>query len=303
MKNKTVIVHSPEYASWKFSEDHPTQGRRFVNGFDEIKKRFSDSGVELDELWPRVATKAELLRVHSESYFDELVKDYRCGEWSGPRKDLAYYAQLFAGGTLVALDALINQGYKTAIHLAGAKHHAQRDHSSGFCVLADFALAADVASKDFGKRVAILDFDAHHGDGTENLTAENPDVLTFSIHEWGIFPGTGLVDLPELSVYNSPLDSATGKDDNALLREVERFVRLAEEFKPDLIFITAGADGHIEDPLSGLEYTLAGYVAVGKLVRMSFPDMPILMGGAGGYLPDTRTPEVWSYVAFEISRN
>ena len=97
---------------------------------------------------------------------------------------------------MVALESLLNNEADLAIHLPGAKHHAQYDHSSGFCVFNDFAIAADIATKDHGLKVAIIDIDAHHGDGVENLTRENPSVLTFSIHESGIFPGTGNSDEP-----------------------------------------------------------------------------------------------------------
>lgn len=194
---------------------------------------------------------------------------------------------------------------KTAIHFPGAKHHAQYDYSSGFCVFADFALAADIATKDFSKKVAILDFDAHHGDGTENLTAENPSVLSFSIHEKGIFPGTGNNSIAEKHVYNYPLgaegtEGEIGKGDEALLRGVAEFCRLADEFNADLIFVAAGADGHVEDPLSSLQFTIAGYKAVAKHLRKKFPNTPILAGGAGGYLPDSRTPEVWSKFSVDI---
>ncbi|MFZ4064650.1 MAG: acetoin utilization protein AcuC, partial [Candidatus Nanopelagicaceae bacterium] len=72
-------------------------------------------------------------------------------------------------------------------------------------------------------------------------------------------------------------------------------------FKPDLIFITCGADGHKDDPLSSLEYSVEGYAGVASLMRQTYPDMPMLMGGAGGYLPDTRTPEVWARFATEIA--
>ena len=303
MQNKTLIVHSPEYLNWKFSEDHPTQGRRFINGYNLIKQGLDAIRHGFDEVLPRVATCEELLRVHSEGHYNNVVNEYSCGEWDGARKELSHCAQLFAGGTLVALDAIINKGYRTAIHLPGAKHHAQRDHSSGFCVFADFAMAADIATRDYGKKVAILDIDAHHGDGTENLTVANPDVLTFSIHEWGIFPGTGLGDDADRNIYNSGLTSETGMGDEALLREVNRFIGLAEQMQPDVIFVAVGADGHAEDPLTHLQYSVAGYKEAARLVRSKFPNLPILIGGAGGYLPDTRTPEVWSNFAIEISIN
>lgn len=259
----------------------------------------SEKDIELTILEPRLATKDELLRVHSSRYIAEVLDDHKSGQWSGARPDLSNLAALFAGGTLVALDALLTGKTNTAIHFPGAKHHAQYDYSSGFCVFADFALAADIATKDYGKRVAILDIDAHHGDGTENLTADNPDVLTFSIHEMGIFPGTGNESEPLKMVYNYPLGSNVEgqnprKDDTALLHGVTEFCRLADQFKPDLLFIACGADGHAEDPLSSLQFTFAGYEVVAKRLRKKFPNTPILLGGAGGYLPDSRTPEVWT---------
>ena len=253
-----------------------------------------------------MASRAELERVHSSQYLDEVLNEHRTSQWSGPRSDLAELATIFAGGTLTALELLLRGIAKTAIHFPGAKHHAQYDHSSGFCVFADFALAADFATKEHGKRVAILDIDAHHGDGTENLTAENPNVMTFSIHERGIFPGTGNDDNSEKNVYNYPLHSSEraenlGKGDGALLQGVNLFLELAREFEADLVFIASGADGHHEDPLSSLQFTVDGFRKAAQLIRSRFPDMPILIGGAGGYLPDSRTPEVWAAVAHEIS--
>ena len=295
MQKKVTLVHSPEYANWFFSDDHPTQGRRFINGFNAIVK---DQRV----LEPRMATTTELTRVHSAGFVREVTNDHTCFEWSGAREDLARFATLFAGGTLVALDALLSKEADVAIHLPAAKHHAQYDHSSGFCVFNDFALAADIATKDHGLKVAILDIDAHHGDGVENLTRENPQVLTFSIHESGIFPGTGNVDEPEHKVFNYPLTDQTGKGDSALLAGVNRFIPIARNFQPDLLFVTSGADGLADDPLTQLQYTVDGYAAAARLAREAFPATPILMGGAGGYLPDTGTPAVWAAVAGELSR-
>ena len=296
MSKKVTLVHSPEYANWFFSEDHPTQGRRFINGFNAIVK-------DQQILQPRAATKAELSRVHSPDYIKQVTEEFSCGEWSGAREDLARFATLFAGGTLVALDALLNKEADVAIHLPAAKHHAQYNHSSGFCVFNDFALAADIATKDHGLKVAIIDIDAHHGDGVENLTRENPNVLTFSIHEHGIFPGTGSADEPENSVFNFPLSiTTTGLGDSALLAGINRFTPIARAFEPDLLFITSGADGLAEDPLTNLQYSLEGYAAAARFLAKAFPDTPMLMGGAGGYLPDTGTPEVWASVAGEISR-
>ena len=263
----------------------------------------ADSESPFTELAPRLATRAELERVHAPHYIDEVLSEHISSQWSGKRPDLATLASTFVGGTLLALDALLNKGARTAIHFPGSKHHAQYDYSSGFCIFNDFAIAADIATKDYGLRVAILDIDAHHGDGVENLMADNPMVLTYSIHEKGIFPGTGNEDYPEKNIYNFPLVpkeadlNCRGKGDDALLYGVQQFIDKLGTFKPDLIFITCGADGHNEDPLSSLEYSVQGYAGVARLLRQYHPDMPMLMGGAGGYLPDNRTPGVWVVVA------
>ncbi|NBR24986.1 MAG: hypothetical protein EBU08_14675 [Micrococcales bacterium] len=192
-----------------------------MNARRQFLELMQNSQRSVVEMAPRRATKEELIRVHAPEYVDQVLDNHTSFEWSGQRPDLSHLASLFAGGTLEALDVLLQGRAMTAIHFPGAKHHAQYDHSSGFCVFADFALAADIASKDFGKKVVILDIDGHHGDGTENLTADNPNVLTFSIHEKGIFPGTGNEDIPDKNVYNHPLVNKEtgfdlGKTDDAL---------------------------------------------------------------------------------------
>jgi acetoin utilization protein AcuC len=306
MKQPIYLIHSDEYKNWIFDPTHPTQGRRFNNARDLLITSAKKEGIDVVEVLPRTATEDELLRVHTPAYIDEVLNQQISTEWDGQRADLANLASLFVGGTLTALDALLTNKTKLAIHFPGAKHHAQSDHSSGFCVFADFALAADIATKNHGKKVAILDIDAHHGDGTENLTAENPNVLTFSIHQEGIFPGTGHESYPEKNVYNYPLDSDrpdgnSNKDDQALMSGVDKFCELAKEFNPDLLFIASGADGHNEDPLTSLEYSVDGYIAVAKKLKKRFPDLLILLGGAGGYLPDSRTPEIWTRMALILA--
>ena len=307
MKQPVYLIHSDEYKNWIFDPSHPTKGRRFNNARDLFLGAVNKESIDVVEVLPRAATKEELLRVHTPDYIDEVLNQHRSSEWDGQRADLANLASLFVGGTLTAQDALLTNKTKLAIHFPGAKHHAQADHSSGFCVFADFAIAADIATKNHGKKVAILDIDAHHGDGTENLTSDNLDVLTFSIHQDGIFPGTGDESYPEKNVYNYPLDSNQpegnpNKDDGALMSGVEKFCDLAERFNPDLLFIACGADGHKEDPLTTLQYSGEGYVAAAMKVNTHFPKLPILLGGAGGYLPDTITPQVWSKVAVTLAQ-
>ena len=306
MKQPVYLIHSDEYKNWIFDPTHPTQGRRFNNARDLFITSAKKEGMDVVEVLPRLATEAELLRVHTPAYIDEVVNQHISTEWDGQRADLANLACLFVGGTLTALDALLTGKTKLAIHFPGAKHHAQSDHSSGFCIFNDFAIAAVIASNDHGKNIIIIDIDAHHGDGVENLTAENPKVLTFSVHQGGIFPGTGN-ESEDGRFYNIPLEAGAG--DKEFLDAIEEFISVIGardriwDWQPDLLFITCGADGHSEDPLTSLEYSVDGYIAVAKRLKERFSDLPILLGGAGGYLPDTRTPEVWSALSESLANN
>ncbi len=293
-----IIIHSNEYANWIFDDHHPTQGRRFVNGFNAVMMNLHHtdrSNVSPPRVvTPRMATVSELQRVHTAEYIHQVTVEHTCDEWRGGRPDLAELAQLFVGGTLTGLEALLEGQTTLAVNLPGAKHHAQVDRSSGFCVFADFAIAAKIA-QEAGRRVAILDVDAHHGDGTENLLFDDAGILTFSVHQGGIFPGTGLGDVPECRVYNQPLRAGDG--DGELRQAVERFLSLCEEFEPTMLFVAAGADGLANDPLTGLQYTIRGLEDAVGLVRARYPNMPILMGGAGGYQPDGGTPLAWGAIA------
>ena len=292
-----VLVHSPDYANWIFDEKHPTQGRRFLHGCNQIMLEGQRRKLKIYEVEPRAPHTDSLHLVHDMTYVHNVTVRGESSEWDGPRHDLGELAKLFVGGTLTALDSLMEGDTKLAIHLPGAKHHAQRDYSSGFCVFNDFAIAATVATS-FGHRVAIFDCDAHHGDGTENLLKSNNDVLTFSVHQWGIFPGTGLLSDFSKKAFNFPLAANTG--DEGLIEATKSFIETAQAHGTTMIFIACGADGLIGDPLSELNYTVDGYSESMSMIREMFPETPILFGGAGGYLPDTGTPEVWSQAALSL---
>jgi acetoin utilization protein AcuC len=291
-----VLVHHDDYADWVFDSHHPTQGRRFTKARELLLEFADNAGVDVIEIASDLLPdRAVLETVHDPTYVSEVMDRGRCGEWVGERSDLARIAHRMVGGTLLAAQALVEGRALTAVHFPGAKHHAMRDHSSGFCVFADFAITTRQLLDDPSSgvnRIAILDIDAHHGDGTEVLLLDEPRALTFSIHDRTIFPGTGHADSPHRRAYNEPLTSGSG--DAELDEGVARFVELAGEFAPDMILIATGADGHDEDPLSTLHYSIWGMGAAVRRVRRAFPEHPILLGGAGGYLPDTVTPEAWA---------
>ena len=291
-----VLVHHDDYAGWVFDSHHPTQGRRFTRARELLLDSANKAGIEVIEVASDLLPdRAVLETVHDSGYIDEVIVHGRSGEWSGERPDLARIAQRMVGGTLLAARALVEGRALTAVHFPGAKHHAMRDHSSGFCVFADFAITARHLLGDPNSgvdRIAILDIDAHHGDGTEALLLDERGALTFSIHDSTNFPGTGHVDDTEKRAYNQPLEAGAG--DAELAQGVERFIGLAREFDPDMVFIAMGADGIDQDPLSSLRYSIAGMESAVGQARLAFPELPMLLGGAGGYLPDSVTPQAWA---------
>jgi acetoin utilization protein AcuC len=283
---KIVLVHDESYVNWVFSANHPTQGRRFQNGHDLI---VNDPEMQVEVIRPIDIDKSALLSVHSSEYVDAVLNDGISSVWPDKNLELASLAKLFVGGTLTALDQLLSNKTKLAVHLPGAKHHAQYDYSSGFCVFGDFAIAAKIATQQ-SHRVAIFDLDAHHGDGTENLLKDEK-VLTFSVHDSTAFPGTGFNDDPDNLIYNQPLAAFSGDED--LMIATKRFIEVCESFKPTILFIACGADGHETDRLASLQYTVEGYKESMKTLIATFGNLPILVGGAGGYQPDTFTPLIW----------
>lgn len=299
MDKQLVLIHTDNYKNWVLDINHPTQGRRFVNARNLLLNESTHWGVTATESVPtQPATPAQLTRVHAEEYVHEVLERHTCYEWSGRRPDLAELAALMCGGTLQAAQLLHEGIARTVVHFPGAKHHAMRDRSSGFCVFNDFALAAHLLT-ELGHRVAILDIDAHRGDGTEALTADNSDVLTFSIHDESIFPWSPGHDAPDLRVFNRPLPA--GSRGQSMLAEVRQFVALARDFQPTVVLIAAGADGHSTDPLSTLRYSEGDFILAARTLRRAFPMMPMLVGGAGGYQPDRATPRMWVKFALSLA--
>ena len=293
-----ILVHSKAYAGWVFSDSHPTQGRRFDNACERLLEFASGTGIEVLEVESdHFPERSQLERVHSTTYIATVLDEGSSGEWSGERHDLGNIAHRMVGGTILAADALVEGRALTAVHFPGAKHHAQYDHSSGFCVFADLAITAKHlldADSDI-HRISIIDIDAHHGDGTEVLLRDDPRVQTMSVHDRTIFPGTGHKDDIDTEVFNEPL--AYGSGDLELTNAIERFIGEAQRFAPNLLMLALGADGHDTDPLSTLTYSIGGMVDAVRMIREAFPDLPILIGGAGGYQPDDVTPEVWARMA------
>lgn len=180
----------------------------------------------------------------------------------------SYQDALGAAGAVLAVSRRINSdgsGRGFAI-VRPPGHHADRDHAMGFCLLNNVAIAAADAVASGLRKAAIVDFDAHHGNGTEAIFWQTPEVGYFSTHEGGIYPGTGsLESAPHARgrIINAPLPAFAGNMAfNNLLDEV--VAPWIEHFQPEMIFVSAGYDGHFSDPLTSLTSDTQGYYELTK---------------------------------------
>ena len=253
---------------------------------------------------PDVRDAIQLMNTHDVEYIKRVLNGGISDEWAGERQDLGMTALTMFAGTVRCADAIVNGSAKVAFNPQGAKHHAQYEYSMGFCVFNDFAWAAQKFAR-LGWNVLYIDFDAHHGDGVENLTRDNPKIVTASIHDGTIFPGTGRDGhAPEIGVYNWALEAYAGGTE--LMSAMHEIKSIADEFKPDIVLLAAGADGHTSDPLSTLDYRMEDYTAAALVVAdivNTHTDGKILVGGAGGYKPFDITPQIWTEVVKTIVDN
>jgi acetoin utilization protein AcuC len=294
------VAYDSGLLKWQLGKGHPTNPVRAKNAVGLLRKSLGAEVVV--EAITRAVTDEELSLVHDFEYISAVRAGWN-SEWVGRRPDLGACAIHMFAGTLQLVDGVLDGRVRYGFAPQGAKHHAMRDYGSGFCVLADWSHAAEVFTRA-GKRVFVLDTDAHHGDGTEALTRDNPNVMTASVHDGTIFPGTGLEGHDEArGVLNYAL--ARGAGDAELTEAVGDALDRARAWGADVVLFAVGGDGYKDDPLSSLGYTYGGYETVARMVGafVGSRDLPIILGGAGGYLPHGATPRVWARVVTETYRS
>jgi len=297
--SKLHVAYDDVYLDWQLGNgdgSHPTNPVRakfaveFLESLDPVIVKPSASESDRDLL----------SHVHSDGYISKVLDQGHCGEWYPDQTHLGKVALEMAAGTIRMYEKILSGEAQVAFNPQGAKHHAQYDHSSGFCVFNDMALAAKLFMAA-GLKPMYIDWDAHHGDGVENILRPYRNLVTASIHQGGIFPGTGLKNEPENGVYNWAL--ANGDGDVEFLDAMQEIELLADDIQPDVILLATGADAHHSDPLSGLNFDYPGYRAAARIVAdiaNKHAKGRVLIGGAGGYQPFDHTPKVWATVVSEI---
>jgi len=249
-------------------------------GHPERPARLERLLADLDErtlISPREAVREELARFHTAAYLDEVEALTDRPSQLDPdtvlSADSVRAARLAAGACLDGLDAVVEGEAARAFALVRPPgHHAERHVGMGFCIYNNIAVAAEAArATGAAKRVLIVDWDVHHGNGTAHGFDERDDVFVFNVHQAPLYPGTGRADergtgAGEGFTLNVPLD-AGGSDSTYMRALEEHLVPAAAAFAPDLVLVSAGFDAHQRDPLGGMRVSDAGFGDMAALVR------------------------------------
>ena len=258
---------------------HPERPERVKRTVPVLKDRHANWEWRV----PSSAVDNELIRAHSPDHLRHVanpVADFDTDTPAYPRIDT--YARLSAGAALDAARAAL-KGERAFSLMRPPGHHATRDRAMGFCYFSNIAVAALDALENGVNRVAIWDFDAHHGNGTEAIVAKNPRIRFASIHQFPAYPGTGSKSFANIDNYPVTPYTPHGEHVDVVKHALERLLK----FKPDLLLVSAGFDGYEGDPLVQMTLELEDFAIFGSWLRdLDIPAAAILEGGYSDDLPE-----------------
>lgn len=292
-----ALVYSPRYLLHNKGIEHPESPQRLAVLAKGLQNSPLASGLEwLDPL--EVDEKA-ILKTHTKSYVN-LVRTlaFMGGGWldddtfvSATSFDIALLA---VGGAMRAIEHAWETGTNSFALIRPPGHHASEDRGAGFCIFNNIACAIRYGQEHLGlKKVLIVDWDLHHGNGTQDIFYKDPSVLYFSLHQYPWYPGTGRVE--EIGegegkgyTVNVPLPAGCGDEEYLTVFE-EVLCPLARRFTPDLIAVSAGFDAHFSDPLGGMLLSNYGYGRMARVVKELNEELcprGIFLALEGGYNVD-----------------
>lgn len=262
-----LLLTSPHFERHDTPPGHPERAER-AHVFDAVAARWLERGGRAGA--PRPASREELARVHDSAYLDRIAAAsgapgmLDADTFTSP--DTVEIAALAAGAAVQAAEHALDHGEPAFALVRPPGHHAERARAMGFCVYNNVAVAAAAALARGVDRVAVVDIDVHHGNGTQWMFYDDPRVLYVSTHQYPFYPGTGAADEVGTDrgagfTVNVPLEAgANDADYDVVYRRL--VVPILEEFGPQLLLVSAGFDAHERDPLASMRMTTAGYASV-----------------------------------------
>lgn len=255
---------------------HPESPARAQYTYEYLEKK----GLEF--ITPEPCTDEDILLAHTKGLLDRVKKgsflDFDTPAYPG----IYDIAKLSAGSTVNAAMHCLNNDEKTFSLMRPPGHHAAKDNLGGFCYFNNIAIASIKAAKNAGK-VAIVDFDCHHGNGTEDIMLGRENFLYLSLHQSPLYPGTGLKSRG--NCINYPLSAGISPDE--FLAALSEGIKEVEKFNPDLLAISAGFDSYKHDPITSLTLELETYNEIGgMLAALKRPAFSVLEGGYSTDLPE-----------------
>ncbi|OMH40000.1 histone deacetylase family protein [Desulfurobacterium indicum] len=271
-------------------EGHPENRNRLISIMSSLPK----FNIPVEK--PIRISKELLESIHDKKYISAVKSASLTGfEYLDPDTYVNNYsfdaAIMAAGACEEAVNLVANDKYCAvfcAVRPPG--HHAEKDRAMGFCIFNNIVIAAKKALTSGFKKVFIVDFDAHHGNGTEHLIRDDENIFYFSTHQYPFYPGTGSEKENNNHIFNMPLPSETG--DEVFIPIYERKLpKIVQNFSPDILLVSAGFDFHRDDPLTGLNVS---YYGMERIVESVFSiarslKIPIILTLEGGYNLDVLT--------------
>jgi acetoin utilization deacetylase AcuC-like enzyme len=261
-----LLITSSRFPDHQTPPGHPERPER-ATAMAAVVDRFRAGGGAVVE--PRAATDSDLERVHTRAHVEAISATRGKSAMLDPDTFTSpaseEVARLAAGAVLTGVDTALDgaRGTRALAVVRPPGHHAEPDRAMGFCLYNNIAVGAAYARSRGVGRVAIVDFDVHHGNGTQAAFYEDPTVLFVSSHQFPYYPGTGAASergrgAGEGATLNLPLE-AGAMDRDVIPRYEREVLPLLERFSPDLLMISAGFDAHERDPLAGCRMTTAGF--------------------------------------------